>query len=225
MMKLSNAALAAILSLAAGAYAVSAHAALDARIQPAASDGATVRAHAAEIFDDGRDPSVGPRGAKTVIALFSDYQCGHCKAEAAPGVAKLLREHPDVRFVFKEYVIFGARSQSAAGLAIAAARQGRYFPVFEAMMATPQLSDAQIDRILGAAGVDVARAHATARSPEVQAQLGDVTRLARVLGVDGTPTFVVGDRMIVGADIDQLEQAIDAAPQGDAPRHAVVAER
>ena len=142
-------------------------------------------------------------------------------------MARLLEEHPDIRIVFKEYPIFGARSQAAAKLAIAAARQGRYFAVFEAMMATPQLGTAQMDRILGANGVDLEQAHATARSPEVQAQLDDVTRLARALGVDGTPTFVIGDRMIVGADMDQLEQAIGHTPprQDGPPRRAVVAER
>jgi protein-disulfide isomerase len=226
-MKRLNAALVAILFLAAAPVSQATETAQEARLQPAAGDRETVLAHAAQIFEDRRDPSVGPKDAKTVIALFSDYQCGHCKAEAAPGVAKLLEEHSDIRIVFKEYPIFGARSQSAARLAIAAARQGRYLPVFQAMMATPQLSEAQMDRILGANGVDLEQAHATARSPAVQVQLDDVTRLAHALGVDGTPTFVVGDRMIVGADMDQLEQAIGRAPprHDGSARRAVVAER
>jgi protein-disulfide isomerase len=174
----------------------------------AAGKSSVARARAARLFLDARDPAAGPKDAGVVIALFQDYQCGHCKAEAMPAVFKLMAEHPDVRFVFKEHPIFGAKSQAAARAAIAASKQGKYLPVFKALMAATALDDAKIDEILKANGVDLSRAHADEDSPALAKQIDDVATLGEELEVEGTPTFVVGDKVILGADIGEIEQAI-----------------
>jgi protein-disulfide isomerase len=174
----------------------------------AVSARATLQKQAARLFDDGRDPSVGPKDAKVSVVLFQDYQCGHCKAEAAPAVIKLLAAQPDVRFVFKELPIFGQRSVAAARAAIAAARQGKYFGVFKALMADTVLDDAAIKAALTDAGIDLKRAQADAESKETKALLDDNAKLAGEIGVDGTPTFVIGDQMVLGADIEEVERAI-----------------
>ena len=167
-----------------------------------------VRANADALFRDDRDASAGPKDARIVIAVFEDYQCGHCKMEAAPVIAGLLQEHPDVRIVFKEFPIFGDKSQTAARLAIAAARQGKFLPVYKALMAAPELDDAVIDKILAANDVNVAQARTVANSAAILAQLDDVFRLAGKMNVRGTPAFIVGDEVIVGADTDRIEQLI-----------------
>jgi protein-disulfide isomerase len=176
--------------------------------QDAAKAKAALRENAKALFDDPRDPSVGPKDAKTVVVLFQDYQCAHCKAEATPAVMGLTAKHSDIRIVFKELPIFGPKSQAAARAAIAAARQGKYFGTFKALMADTILDEAAIETVLKANGVDLQRAKADAEAKETSALLDDNAKLAHRIGVEGTPTFVVGDRLILGADAEQIEKAI-----------------
>ena len=83
---------------------------------------------------DKRDFVANPNGKITVVEFF-DYRCGYCK-KAAPEVVKLIAEHPDVRFVFKELPIFGEVSEKAAAVALAAKDDGRYLSVYNAFFAT-----------------------------------------------------------------------------------------
>lgn len=170
-----------------------------------------VKSRSAQLFSDPRDPAVGPKKAKVVIALFQDYQCGHCKVEAMPAVVQLVKDHPDLRIVFKELPIFGGKSDAAARAAIAAARQGKYFGVFQALMADRKLDAASIDAALKANGVDLKRAHADAADRTTTALIEDTEALAREVGANGTPTFIIGDKVIIGADVEEIEQAIAAA--------------
>ena len=64
----------------------------------------------AELERDPRDFVANPDGKITVVEFF-DYNCGYCKL-AAPEVLKLIEENPDVRFVFKEFPIFGEASDT-----------------------------------------------------------------------------------------------------------------
>jgi protein-disulfide isomerase len=61
---------------------------------------------------DGRDHVLNPGGDITVVQFF-DYNCGYCKV-IAPEILEMARTRPNVRFVFKDMVIFGASSEYAA---------------------------------------------------------------------------------------------------------------
>lgn len=63
--------------------------------------------HQADLLDI-NSPSVGPAKAKTAMVMFFDYQCSYC-SQMAPVVEKLIKDNPDVRFVFKELPIFASR--------------------------------------------------------------------------------------------------------------------
>jgi protein-disulfide isomerase len=163
-----------------------------------------------QIFNDARDPSVGPSNAKVTVVEFFDYRCPHCK-EVAPDVLALIRSHPDVRFVFKEFPIFGAPSQAAATTAIAAYQEGKYLPVYAALMAAHQVDKESIDKIMKANGLMPEKTLALAEDAKIHAQVEDVTKLATALGVDGTPGFLVNDHYVAGADVAGLTRAIAQA--------------
>jgi protein-disulfide isomerase len=182
-----------------------------------------IEKHAREIFADPRDPFVGPANAKVTVVQFFDYRCPHCKAEAAPGVLALIKRHPDVKFVFKEFPIFGGPSQAASRTALSVWRSDPkdYLPVYANMMADEDLDEsvndpagakkmqASVDKIVQAAGLDPNKITTFGASDAISAQLADTQRLAAELGVDGTPGFVVGDTLITGADMDKVEQLIE----------------
>src|SRR5258706_4228333 len=79
---------------------------------------------------DPRDFVANPDGKITVVEFF-DYRCGYCKL-AAPEVVKLINENPDVRFVFKEFPIFGAVSDTAAKIALTAPAKSKSLDIYKA---------------------------------------------------------------------------------------------
>jgi protein-disulfide isomerase len=165
--------------------------------------------HRQALERDPRDFVANPNGKITVTEFF-DYRCGYCKL-AAPEVVKLIKDNPDVRFVFKEFVIFGEASDAAARAALAAKDQGKYLEMYGRMMAEKSLDVAAVERIMGQAGLDVAKAKAAAGSAAMDQHVKDTHDLAVTLGVDGTPAFFVGDTVVRGADIDALKAAIAKA--------------
>jgi len=159
---------------------------------------------------DPRDYVANPNGRITVTEFY-DYRCPHC-INAAPAVLKIIHDHPDVRFVFKEFPIFGDVSEHAAAGAIQLKKQGGdVVSLYSDFMNTHPLDDAAIDRILRAHGVDPATLDKPDVHAQTQAQLLAVRKLAIDLGIEGTPAFIVGDTLIPGDDTDAINAAINQA--------------
>ncbi|THD65064.1 DsbA family protein [Phenylobacterium sp.] len=164
---------------------------------------------------DPRDFVANPDGKVTVVEFF-DYRCGYCKL-AAPEVVKLIQDNPDVRFVFKEFPIFGEVSDTAAKVALTREAKAKGVQLYQALMSEKALDDAALDRHLAEIGVDPATARKDAEHPMIERQILDSHALAEALKIDGTPAFIVGDTMIPGADIAALKTAIAAAKAGKGP--------
>ena len=159
-----------------------------------------------QLENDPRDLVINPKGEFTVVEFF-DYRCGYCKV-VAPEMVKLIAENPDVRFVFKEFPIFGEVSDTAARLAMTPQGKAKGLALYKAFMADRGLDEAALDRHLREAGLDPAAVRKAARDPAIDAQIADVRTLARNLGLEGTPAFVIGDYMIPGADMAAVRAAL-----------------
>jgi protein-disulfide isomerase len=112
---------------------------------------------------DPRDFVANPGGRITVVEFF-DYRCGYCKL-AAPEVVKLIEQNPDVRFVFKEFPIFGQVSDTAAKIALTDAGKAKGLDLYKAWMGEKALDDAGVDRHLADAGIDPMLVRKAADSP------------------------------------------------------------
>ena len=162
---------------------------------------------------DPRDFVVNPNGKITVTEFF-DYRCAHC-INAAPTVLKIIHDNPDVRFVFKEMPIFGATSEHAARAAIAVKNAGGdYLGFYRTLMTTKGLNDDIVDQFARAQGVDPAKAQQGTVREAADGQLADVHKLASKLAVEGTPTFIIGDVIVPGEDMDAVSAAIAKARSG-----------
>lgn len=145
------------------------------------------------------DPSVGPDSASVTIVEFFDYQCPYCKRMTS-GMLALSAMDPDLRIVFKEFPILSAESEIAARAALAADRQGKYKEFHVALMqARGKPSMAAIEAAAKVTGVDIDRLKSDMEDPEIAAAIAENHRLARELGINGTPAFIIGDEMIPGA--------------------------
>ncbi|TCT07671.1 DsbA family protein [Aquabacter spiritensis] len=145
-----------------------------------------------------RDPAAptggNPKGDLTVVA-FLDYNCPFCK-KAAPDLARAVREDGKVRLVYKDWPILTEASVFGAQLAIAANYQGAYEKVHRALMAVPGrgVGKAQMLKAVQASGVDLARLDADlkAHADDISALLRRNLAQADSLGLQGTPTYLVG---------------------------------
>ncbi len=160
----------------------------------------------ASIERDRRDYVANPNGKITVTEFF-DYRCGYCK-QAAPEVIRLIAENPDVRFVFKELPIFGGISDEAAAITLAAHKQGRYMSLYQAFFTPNNLTPEAMEMAILQSGLNPASLKAASKDSAITQHLADNQRLAKELRIDGTPTFIVGDALIAGADMEALKAEI-----------------
>ena len=158
---------------------------------------------------DPRDFVANPGGRVTVVQFF-DYRCPYSRA-VAPDVDRLIAANRDVRFVFKQYPVFGSASDYAARVALTPQGKARGLALHRALMAQKDLNVVRTDRILSQQGLKPREVDAAARDPALAEQIADTRELALKLDLKGTPTFVIAGEIIPGADIVRLEAAIARA--------------
>ena len=155
------------------------------------------------IYESEYDYSIGPDDAPVTMVEFFDYRCGYCK-RSMEWTMSIPEDHDGkVRVVFKEFPILSPESEKAALAALAAGEQGKYAEMHRELMELDNSTGFTPDEIEAAAeraGVDVAKMRADMKSVRLQKVIADNKTLARKLGIDGTPAFLVGDQMVPGAD-------------------------
>ena len=148
----------------------------------------------------------GAERADVVMVQFFDYACPYCH-QINGDVERLLREDPRLKVVWREYPVLGPNSESAAVASMAAAEQGRWRQFHARMFALGRPTEAALQQALRETGVTM--------SAPTDAMRAEVTRngeMARAIGATGTPTFVIGDRVLQGAvGYEALKAAIAEA--------------
>ncbi len=148
----------------------------------------------------------GAADGDVVLVEFFDYACGYCRA-SNPHVARLLREDPRLKVVWREFPVLGPDSERAAMVSLAAAEAGRFRAFHDRLFATARPTEAAVESARQAIGIAPA-APGDAYRRELQRNF----ELGRAVGATGTPTFVVGDRVLQGAvGYEALKAAIAAA--------------
>lgn len=151
-----------------------------------------------------------PKGDVTV-AVYMDYACGYCRA-SLPVLAKLVASDSGVRVLYHELPILSRESRTAAQWALAAANQGKFKSFHDAMFAAGQLSPASIGAAAQKVGLDQARATRDQSSPRIAGEIAKNLEVAGKLGITGTPSWIIGNRVLSGAQpYEALAEAVKAA--------------
>ena len=146
-----------------------------------------------------------PSGDVNVVEFF-DYNCGYCR-RSLPDVVKLIKDDGKVRLVLKELPILSDESAAAAKLALASNKQGKYFEMYQKLFSEPGKADKEKAlRVAKELGLDVDHLQKDAEDPEIQKSLDQAKDLAQKLNLQGTPLFLIGDRVIAGAPDDLYDQ-------------------
>ena len=154
------------------------------------------------LFNSSRQAVMGNPNGKITLVEFFDYNCGYCK-KALDDVAKLVKAEPELRLVIKDFPVLGPGSVEAAEIATALRNQikgDKYWQYHTKLMQTRgQIGKAQALALAKEMGADMDRLARDVASPETRASLQEVMMIADKLQLTGTPTFVLGDEVIVGA--------------------------
>lgn len=148
-----------------------------------------------------------PDGDVTLVQYF-DYNCGFCRS-SLPTIAKLIESDPKIRIVFRELPILSDESRTAARLSLVAADKGRFRQFHEAVYAGGPITEASLGQAISAAGLDPATARAAAADPRHETEIRTNLAIAQQLGVTGTPSWVIGNRVISAAlPLEELQREI-----------------
>lgn len=151
---------------------------------------AAIKDNATQLFNDNLAIVGNPKGNVTLVEFF-DYQCIHCK-KMAPVISNLIKQNPNLRVVYKEFPIFGKSSDSASRAALAAAMQGKYMVMHDALIKQEnRLDDQIITNTAKSLGLDMKKFKTDMTSQTVNNALDTNRQLAEKLHLMGTPAFII----------------------------------
>ena len=182
---------------------------------------AAVTANANLIYNSPRGVTVGNRDGDVTFVEFFDYNCGYCK-KAMTDMVEIMKDDPKLKVVLKEFPVLGPASVEAAQVAVAVRMQdptGKKYLAFHQNLLSGrgQADKARSMAAAKEAGLDMARLEKDFSSPEVRATIEENFKLAESMGMNGTPSYVIGKQVIIGAvGIDALKEKISNARCGKA---------
>ena len=173
-----------------------------------------VKNQAATIYRSKNQADIGnPKGTATLVEFF-DYNCHFCKG-ALPDIAKLMKDDPQLHVVLKDFPVLGPGSVEAARVAAGVRGQlqgDRYWDFHNKLLGMK--GPVGKKEALGVAkemGLDMDKLEKDMASKETEDGLREVLSMADELQINGTPTFVVGDTVVVGAvGYSELKTKLDA---------------
>ncbi len=179
----------------------------------------SIAKNADAIFNSPRGVTLGNKDGDVTFVEFFDYNCGYCK-RAMADMMDLLKNDPKLKVVLKEFPVLSEGSVDAAKVAVAARMQDpkKYLDFHQKLLGGRGPADKA--RALAAAkdaGYDTAKLEKDLASPEVKATIEENFKLAEDMGLNGTPSYVIGKQIVVGAvGLDGLKEKIGLARCGKA---------
>lgn len=175
-----------------------------------------IKKNADALFNSARQVVAGnPQGDVTLVEFF-DYNCPYCK-QAHNDMNALVKSDARLRVVYKDFPVLGPGSIEAAQVAVAIHMQdpgGEKLQAFrDALLSNRGQADkARALAVARDVGADIARIETDLGSDEIKTTLDENFKLAEQLGLNGTPSYVVGSDVLVGAvGLATLREKVKAA--------------
>ena len=182
---------------------------------------ASVATNAETIFNSPRGVVLGNKDGDVSFVEFFDYNCGYCK-RAMADMLDLMKTDPKLKVVLKEFPVLSQGSVEAAQVAVAVRMQDptgkKYLDFHQKLLGGRGAADkARAMAAAKDAGLDTARIEKDLASPEVRATIEENFKLAEAMGMNGTPSYVIGKQVVIGAvGLDNLKEKIGVARCGKA---------
>ena len=173
------------------------------------------------IFNSPRGVVLGNKDGDVTFVEFFDYNCGYCK-RAMTDMLDLMKSDSKLKVVLKEFPVLSQGSVEAAQVAVAVRMQDpggkKYLDFHQRLLGGRGPADkARAIAAAKEAGLDVARIEKDLASPEVRATIEENFKLAESMGMNGTPSYVIGKQVVIGAvGLEGLREKIGVARCGRA---------
>ena len=187
----------------------------------AAKHASGVADNADAIFNSPRNVTLGNKDGDVTFVEFFDYNCGYCK-RAMTDMMELMKADPKLKVVLKEFPVLSAGSVEAAQVGVAVRMQDptgkKYLDFHQKLLTGRGAADkARAMAVAKEVGLDMAKLEKDLSSAEVRNTLEENFKLAEKLGLNGTPSYVIGSNVVVGAvGHDALKEKINSARCGKA---------
>lgn len=182
---------------------------------------AAVANNAEMLFNSSRHVVLGnPKGDVTMVEFF-DYNCGFCK-RAMADMLDLLKDDPRLKIILKEFPVLGPGSVEAAKVAVAVRVQDKggkkYLDFHQKLLGgRGQADKARALAVAKEVGMDMKRIDTDMASDEAKVSLEESLKLGETLGLNGTPSYIVGTDVVIGAvGLDALRSKVSMARCGKA---------
>ena len=168
-----------------------------------------------EEIDASQDPVLGNPEAVLLMVEFSDFQCPFCRRHHEQTFPELKAKYFDtgkVKLVFKDFPLpIHENAQAAAEAGQCAFEQGKFWEYQDKLFDNQEaLAKDGLKKYAGELGLNQAQFDVCLDSGKFRQRVKDDVALGQKLGVNGTPGFLVGDRLIEGAyPFSAFEAAIE----------------
>lgn len=158
-------------------------------------------------------PTKGRGDAPITIVEFSDFQCSFCRKFWKETLPKIEAEYINtgkVRFVYRHLAVLGPGSEQAAAAAECAREQGKFWDYHDALFERGgRLSpDA---RLMEQMRLDPMAFEACLASGRPKERIVGESAVARGLGANGTPAFLINGKLLIGAQpFETFKRVLDA---------------
>ena len=155
--------------------------------------------NAIKALEDIDNPGIYQKQANITIYEFFDYNCGYCKS-VVKTIMDVLSEDKKINFVFVEFPILSQQSYIAAKAAIASKKQNLYNKFHLSLMKIKgRVDEEKIFNTAKKIGLNINQLKIDMNNPEVEQVLKKNREIAKLLNLNGTPAFVIGDIIYPGA--------------------------
>ena len=182
---------------------------------------AGVAKNADALFNSPRNVTLGNKDGDVTFVEFFDYNCGYCK-RAMADMIELIKADPKLKVVLKEFPVLSAGSVEAAKVGVAVRMQDptgkKYLEFHQKLLGGRGSADkARALAVAKEVGLDMARLEKDLASPEVKETIEENFKIAEDMGMNGTPSYVVGKQVVIGAvGVESLREKIGVARCGKA---------
>jgi protein-disulfide isomerase len=155
--------------------------------------------NAIKLLKDIENPGIYNENSDITIYEFFDYNCGYCKS-VVKTIMDVMSEDKKVNLVFVELPILSQNSYIAATSALASEKQGLYNDYHLSLMNVKgRINEDVIFKIAKKTGLNINQLKIDMKKLEIENKLTKNSEIAKLLNLNGTPAFIVGDIIYPGA--------------------------
>ena len=146
-----------------------------------------------------KNPGIFQKNADVTIYEFFDYNCGYCKS-VVKTIMETISEDKRINVVFVEFPILSQESYTAAVAALASEKQNLYNKFHLSLMKIRgKVDNEKVFKTANEIGLNIEKLKIDMNSSDISKRLNKNREIAKLLNLNGTPAFIIGNVVYPGA--------------------------